>query len=577
MNGGLDSLLGFGALCFGEQMPALFDLKNVPELILYSHLPAAIIATLLSLFLLLKGWRKITNVLLSFALLFFSYWVYANVLIWGTNRSDIIMFHWSLQILFEPLVYIGLFYLLSIFVLKIDVPFRAKMIFGILYLPLVISIPTRFTLSGFDLVNCIPFEGFFGYYAYFLEAISLLGISYYTFWKSRFINDINNKKSIFYLGVGSILFLFTFGSGNVFGSLTGEWVKSQFGLFGMPVFAAFLAYSIVKFKAFDVKLIGAQALVIALVLLIGSQFFFIKTTINFILTGVTLVLSIGFGWALIRSIKQEVKRKEELQRISDNLAVTNERLKELDNAKSEFISIASHQLRTPLTAIKGYVSLLLEGSYGKTPAPIQDVLDKVYTINNRLVQLVENLLNVSRIEAGRIQYNFELIWLEPLVMEIVDTFAITAKNKNLTLTFNRSKQMLSQLTLDPNKIKEVVSNLIDNAIKYTKKGGVTVSVEAREGAAWIIISDTGIGIHPSDKVKLFEKFTRSKETASMVVSGSGLGLYVGKSFVQAHGGKIWAESEGMGRGSRFIVELPFLNPNVKVGVSEQFSTLGRGK
>jgi signal transduction histidine kinase len=129
--------------------------------------------------------------------------------------------------------------------------------------------------------------------------------------------------------------------------------------------------------------------------------------------------------------------------------------------------------------------------------------------------------------------------------------------------------------IDPNKIKEVVSNLIDNAIKYTKKGGVNVSMEMKEGVARIIISDTGIGIHSSDKVKLFEKFTRSKETASMVVSGSGLGLYVGKSFVQAHGGRIWAESEGLGRGSRFIVELPFVNPNVKVGVSDQFSMLGR--
>lgn len=515
------------------------------------------------------------NITLSLSLFFFAYWVYANVLIWGTHRSDIIMWHWSLQILFEPLVYIGIFYLLSVFFLKKDVPFLAKVIFGVLYLPLVVGAPTIFTLSGFDLVNCIPFEAFFGYYAYFLEAISLLGIFYLTIWRSRFINDFNERKGVFYLGIGSIFFLLTFGMGNLFGSLTGEWVKSQFGLLGMPIFATLLAYSIVRFKAFDIKLIGAQALVAALVVLIGSQFFFIKTTINFVLTGITFVLSIGFGWMLIRSVQQEVLRKEELQKISDSLALTNERLKELDNAKSEFISIASHQLRTPLTATKGYVSLLLEGSYGKVQPTIQDVLNKVYTINNRLIQLVENLLNVSRIEAGRIQYNFELTHLETLVAELVDTFAFTAKNKNLALTFNFPKQAFPKLTVDPNKIKEVVSNLIDNAIKYTAAGGVSVSVEASGAAMRIIVSDTGIGIRPDDKVKLFEKFTRTKETSNMFVSGSGLGLYIGKNFVEAHGGKIWAESDGAGKGSRFIIELPFLNPNVKVGISEKASTLGR--
>ena len=274
-------------------------------------------------------------------------------------------------------------------------------------------------------------------------------------------------------------------------------------------------------------------------------------------------------------MKQEVRRKEELQKISDSLAVTNERLKELDNVKSEFISIASHQLRTPLTAIKGYVSLLLEGSYGKVPMPIQDVLNKVYTINNRLVQLVENLLNVSRIEAGRIQYNFERIQLEPLVSEIVDTFVLTAKKKNLTLTLNLPNYVLPKLTIDPNKIKEVVSNLIDNSLKYTKEGSVSVSVEASNGIARVVISDTGIGISRDDKVKLFEKFIRTKETTSMFVSGSGLGLYIGKSFMEAHGGKIRVESEGVGKGSQFIVELPFVNPNVKAGVSGQFSMLGR--
>ncbi|MFZ2187894.1 MAG: HAMP domain-containing sensor histidine kinase [Candidatus Moraniibacteriota bacterium] len=344
-------------------------------------------------------------------------------------------------------------------------------------------------------------------------------------------------------------------------------------MFSAPIFAGFLAYLIVRYKAFDIKLIGAQTLVVAQFVLIGSMLTVVTSVTNYILVGLTLIMTLVAGWILIRSVRKEVERKEELQKISDALSIANQRLKELDATKSEFISIASHQLRTPLTAIKGYISLLLEGSYGKVPAAIQDILNKVYTVNSRLVQLVEDLLNVSRIEAGRIQYGFASTQLEPLIAELVDMFRPTAKDKNLLLEMKLSKTPLPQLIIDPNKIKEVLSNLIDNALKYTKEGSVTVSLEGTSSVARIIVSDTGIGIHPEDKKNLFQKFLRSKETTKMVVSGAGLGLYVGKNFIEAHGGKIWAESDGPDKGSRFIIELPLKNPEIHVGTFNQPSSV----
>ena len=137
----------------------------------------------------------------------------------------------------------------------------------------------------------------------------------------------------------------------------------------------FLAYLIVKYKAFDVKLLGAQALVLSLTILIGSEYAFADTTTNRILIGITLALSVIFGIFLVKSVKKENERKEELQVMSDKLSQANDQLRKLDNAKSEFISIASHQLRTLLTAIKGFISLLLEGSYGKLIPQQEDVLN----------------------------------------------------------------------------------------------------------------------------------------------------------------------------------------------------------
>jgi signal transduction histidine kinase len=367
------------------------------------------------------------------------------------------------------------------------------------------------------------------------------------------------KKKVGIFGVGVFLFLASFSWGNLFGSLTLQWGLEQYGLFGMPIFIGFLAYLIVKYQAFDMKLAGAQALVAGLILLIGSQFFFIKTTINFFLTGITLVMAMGFGWMLIRSVKKEIERRDQLQEMSDRLARANDELRKLDNAKSEFISIASHQLRTPLTAIKGFISLILEGSYGKISPEIQDILNKVYASNDRIVQLVENLLNISRIESGRIQYQFEKASIETILKELSDMFFVMTQGRNLTLTFTLPKEKLPLIYMDAPKIREVISNLIDNALKYTEKGGIEVILEQRGPMARITVADTGMGVEPAMIEHLFSKFIRgSKEASRMNVAGTGLGLYVGRSFVEAHHGKIWIESEGLGKGSKFIVELPIV-------------------
>lgn len=554
---------------------------DLPPLLYYSHLPAIIISLFFGIFVYFKSGRSLLGKILLLISISFSLWAICNLIVWITVDSITYSFFWSFFEILSVLFYFLILYFGYVFIEEKDISFRMKFIFVVLLLPIIVLSSTNYYLIGFNATICDAImNDKFLYYVYALKLVVFFGSLVLLFSKyKKYQKDVVKRKKIILIGAGLMFLLFSFLITQYFGDLvfTGYYDLEFYGLFGMTFFMGVLAFMIVKFKAFNIKLIGAQALVAALILLIGSQFFFIKTTINFILTGVTFILAVGFGWFIVKSVKEEIKRKEELQKISDSLVVTNDRLRELDNAKSEFISIASHQLRTPLTAIKGYTSLLLEGSYGKVSPAVQDVLDKVYTINNRLVELVENLLNISRIEAGRIQYNFEMVWLEPLVKELVDMFTVAAKNKNLKLTFKLPEQMLPKMTIDPNKIKEVVSNLIDNALKYTKKGEIIVSVEAKEASARIIVADTGMGISRDDKVKLFEKFIRSKETASMFVSGSGLGLYIGKSFVEAHGGKVWAESEGIGKGSRFIVELPFLNPNLKIGISEQSSMLGRGK
>lgn len=326
------------------------------------------------------------------------------------------------------------------------------------------------------------------------------------------------------------------------------------------LFAIIITYSVIKYRFLEIKTFVAQVLVGIMLMLNGVQLLVSNTLTYFILNLIVFLFIVAVGYFLVRSVKRDIERKDELQKISNSLAVANERLKELDNTKSEFISIASHQLRTPLTAIKGYLSLALEGSYGTVSSEIRDVLEKIYAANGNLIKLVEDLLNVSRIETGRMQYRFEAAQIEALVAEQADMFLPLAKDRGLDLRIRLPKKSLPKIDIDTGKIREAVANVIDNAIKYTPRGSVTVSVEAGPSSVTITVSDTGVGIRPDELDNLFRKFVRSEETTKVSVSGTGLGLYVGRNFVEAHGGRMWAESEGIGKGSSFFIEIPFHGP-----------------
>lgn len=526
---------------------------DIPSLLYYSHIPTAIIALIFGIFVYFNNKKLLSGRILFLIVTLFSAWSLFDLILWMGHDSRMIMFFWSVINLFEMLTSAGILYFSYSFLEKKDAPFIYKLIVGLILLPFILLIPTAYNLSGFDLIDCEAQQGAMTGYFYAVEIIFFVWLSGFLVWSLKKSKEI---KQAILISVGSVFFLVSFSGANIIGSATENWKILQYGLFGMPVFIGLLSYLIVKFKAFNVRLIETEALVAALIILIASEFAFVKNPINLILTGVTLLLAMIFGAMLVRSVKSEVQRKEELQMMSDKLSLANAELIKLDNAKAEFISIASHQLRTPLTAIKGFISLLLEGSYGKL-APKQEVaLNKAYLSNNRLIALVEDLLNVSRIESGKMDFKFDQWSLEKLCREVVDMFVLRAKDNKLGLEFQSPEKPLPEVTIDGPKVREVISNLVDNAIKYTPKGGVRIRLEQDETNVRVIVADTGIGIPASERPYLFAKFSRGKDISRLNTGGTGLGLYVGKNIIESNGGKIWAESDGEGKGSMFIIQLP---------------------
>jgi signal transduction histidine kinase len=260
------------------------------------------------------------------------------------------------------------------------------------------------------------------------------------------------------------------------------------------------------------------------------------------LLNICLLLAVSIvGLLLIRSVYKEVEAREEIQRLSEQ--------------KSEFMTFASHEIRNPITAMRGYASLMLEGSTGPMAQQAKDTARKLLVLGNEVLTLIAQYLDKSKIELGQLNYAVTRFDAIELAREIVHEAEPNAELHKLTLGVKTDSNEPHWIDADRGKIKEVIANLVDNALKYTPRGFVSVSVEHREHAVRISVIDTGVGIPKETIEQLFKKFSRA-DAQKMNLLGTGLGLYLAKVFVEAHHGTIWAESDGEDKGSRFIIELP---------------------
>jgi len=315
------------------------------------------------------------------------------------------------------------------------------------------------------------------------------------------------------------------------------------------IFVIIAAVGITRHFLFGVRVILTEFLIGIMGLMLFILPFLVETVALKIITLFILLLFCVSSYLLIKATYQEIKRREEIEKLYKEL-------EKLDKAKSEFVSIASHQLRTPLTAIKGYISMMLESDYGNPPEKMKLPLKNIYTSNERLIKLVNDLLNVSRIEAGRIQIKKESFSLQEMINSIIEELKSLTGNKNIYLKLEKLKQKLPNIYADKEKIRQAIVNIIDNAIHYTTKGGINVKIDEHGSKLRVIITDTGEGMTKTELSYLFESFSRGKAGSKLWTEGAGLGLYVTKKFIELNKGKIWAESQGKNKGSTFYIELP---------------------
>jgi len=227
-----------------------------------------------------------------------------------------------------------------------------------------------------------------------------------------------------------------------------------------------------------------------------------------------------------------------------------------EKMKSEFVTLAAHQLRTPTSAVKWSLQALLDGDLGELNKKQREILEKIYNTNDKVIRLVKDLLNLAQIEEGKFLSKIVLSDIEDIIQLIVNTNKSLIKEKKLNFEFKKPKDKLPKVMLDVEKMKIAVENIFDNALRYTPSGGnISISLEDKKKEIEVKIQDTGMGIPRNQQAKVFAKFFRAANIMKVDTEGTGLGLYIAKNIIEAHGGKIWFESE-KDKGSSFYFTIP---------------------
>ena len=412
-----------------------------------------------------------------------------------------------------------------------------------------------------------------GVFLFLAVGFFLMCATSYVLFKKYFIMSRREKKKIEYFLIG----IFIFYLANVIFNIVlplffGITHLYYLGDYSIIIFLSLAAYAITKHNLITTKTLLTKVLIVITTLVFFVDIFVLSNSLTMqVVKTAILIIILYFSQALLKNVEKEHQDKEELrkayrkinryakdlEKLNLKLENANRKFEDLLKMKDEFLHITSHQLRTPLTAIRGMVSMWYEGSFDNlSKRKKKEMLKNICMSAERLNNITNDMLDALELEGGIFKFQFKKMSLEKAIKETISTLKYDYNKKGLYLNFEMKNKKDLLISAEPNYARQIFSNLIDNACKYTNKGGIDISVKKSGKYAKITIKDTGIGVGKKDQKRIFQKFVRSKEAIAENVSGSGLGLFIVKKIVKAHYGKIEFYSEGKGKGSTVEVYLP---------------------
>ena len=528
----------------------------------FSGLLNFIFSFFLGILVYLKGRKQFQS--RSFALYFFSvaFWSFGYYF-WQISSEEHLALFWS-RFLMVGAIFIPIFYFHFI-VSFLDLAKRYKKFlyagYGLSFLFLFLNF-TPYFIKGVKAKLFFPFwpePGIF-YFLFLLMFFGLVCCGWYLLIKAlKKTKEKIKRQQIKYFLLGTGIG-FVGGATNYF-----LWYDIPILPYGniLIIFGVlFVALAITRYHLFEVKVILTELLVGAMGVALFVLPFLIPTTSLRIFTIAAFLLFCIFAYYLIKATHQESRRREEAELLAvrekalrkNAEKLTNE-IKQLDRAKTEFMMHTSHQLRTPLTIIKGYISMILEEEK-ELSEETKKKLKNILSSCERFIRIVNSILDLFRLESGVIKYEFQEKNIKKIIKSVVEELKPRAKEKNLYLTFKESKEKIPLLLMDEDKIRQAISKVIDNAIGYTQKGGIEIKCQVRNECCQVLIKDSGVGLLKEEKETIFKSFIRGSDSIGLNPEGIGLGLYFAKKLIKGNQGEIWIESEGKGKGSTFYIELP---------------------
>lgn len=546
--------LQLGEVICGSELPSIlwiFDPSTAPPLLFYSYIPIIFASLLMALYVFFSERRSLQAKLLLAVTLSFVLWVLNILVQWIGSYHTLLMFSWQLTAILETSIFISTFYFCYAFFYKKDLTLNWKISLGLIILAVICITPTIYNIEAYDVFNCEGVNGLLWQILYSFEPglivlMVAMGIDSY-----RNTLKKEEKGQILLLTLGVALFLGTFFLSNYYGELTRVYEFNLWGPLGFAFFLILLAYMIVHYHTFNVKLIATQALVVGISVLIGAQLFHSENMIDTTLAACTLAGFMVSGGFLIRSVKREIEQRVHIEQLAVELQETNARQETL-------MHYIGHEVKGFLTKDINVFASLVDGDFGKLEDGMKPFVENALAQSRDGARSVTDILTASNQKKGTIEYAKAPIDLKALIVDVVQKAQATATQKHLVLSFSAEDPGVPYtIKGDKEKLAEnVFRNIIDNSINYTPSGSITATLKKVGKSFVFTVKDTGVGITAEDKKNLFTEGGHGKDSQRVNAHSTGYGLYIAKNIVVAHGGTIRAESEGTNKGSTFIVELP---------------------
>ncbi len=383
---------------------------------------------------------------------------------------------------------------------------------------------------------------------YALYITSYFSICYFLLFYKYYKSEGIEKIQLAYVITGTLVATMIGVSTNLIFPYFGDFKFNWMGQIGVISMIGAIAYSIMKHKLFNMKVLATQFTVVILCISLFTKVLFSVDQKDFIINIIILIITGIIGLFLIRSVIGEVRQREQIEKLADDLRIANQ-------GQSSIMHFMNHQVKGRLGNIKNIFAELMTDDYGQMPPDSKPLLNKGLDEADIGVNYVQNILKGASAENGTLPYDMKLMDFKSVVTDAFEKQRDRAESRGLKFNLAVSEGDYS-MTGDSLQLGESIRNLIDNSINYTQEGEINLQLSVSDNKIRLAIKDTGVGLSPEDKAKLFKSGGRGDESIKININSTGYGLVFVKGVVESHKGKVWAESDGRGKGSVFIVEIP---------------------